>query len=208
MLNRKGIIFVVSAPSGTGKTTICRRVIEEIDNIRFSVSYTTRPIRKGEIDGRDYYFVNKEKFEELISRGFFVEWANVYGYYYGTPWSELEKAEREGYDILLEIDVQGGVKIKEVFPGSVMIFIVPPSLGVLEERLRKRGRDSEDEIKKRLSIARQELGYLKYYDYVVENNILEDAVSNVKIIIGAERLRRFRLYDYYAEKFHLEEKDG
>ena len=206
MWSRKGIIFVISAPSGAGKTTICKRVLEEVENIRFSISYTTRGIRKGEVHGRDYYFVSKEEFRKLADKGFFVEWAEVYGNYYGTPWSELERAEKEGYDLLLEIDVQGGVKIKDVFPSAVMIFVVPPSLEVLEERLRRRGRDSEEEIQRRLQVARKELEYMRIYDYIVENEDLDEAVEKVKCIIESERRRRDRILGKYLEIFKLEDR--
>ncbi len=204
MWSRKGIIYVVSAPSGTGKTTICRMVLEEVDNIRFSVSYTTRSKRKGEVDGVDYYFVSRERFKELIEQDHFVEWAEVYGNYYGTPWSELKKAEEEGYDLLLEIDVQGGARIKEAFPDAVMIFLVPPSLEELERRLKSRGRDSEEEIRRRLDVARREFQFMDRYDYIVENRELREAVERVKCIIEAERHKRSRIGDRYREIFNLE----
>ena len=207
MLNRKGIVFVISAPSGTGKTTICRRIVKEVEDIKFSVSYTTRKKKKDEIEGVDYYFVSKAKFERLIGEGFFVEWANVYGNYYGTPWSELERTRKEGFDLLLEIDVQGGVKVKEVFPSSVLIFVVPPSISTLEERLLRRGRDSREEIKKRLTIAMEEMRYIDGYDYIIENDNLEEAVKNVRCIITSERRKRERVIDSYLRRFGIGKKN-
>ncbi len=205
MWSRRGIIFVISAPSGTGKTTICKHILEDVSNIRFSISYTTRSKRKGEIEGKDYYFVDRKKFIELAENNFFVEWAEVYGNFYGTPWSELSKAEKEGYDLLLEIDVQGGINIKKEFPSAVLIFVMPPSLDSLAERLKKRGRDSEEEINKRLKVAKSEMAFLKEYDYVVENIELHKAVRDIKCIIEAERLRKDRVAGKYIKDLDLEE---
>ncbi len=200
MLNRKGIVFVISAPSGTGKTTICKAIVKEVENIRFSISYTTRERKKGEIDGVDYYFVSRERFRELIDENFFVEWAEVYGNLYGTPWSELERAREEGVDLLLEIDVQGGKNVKSVFPDSVLIFIVPPSLEELRKRLEARGRDSDEEIERRIRLAKSEMEFMNFYDYIVENDKIENAIQKVKCIIDAERVKRERVAEHYLEK--------
>lgn len=187
----KGIVFVVSAPSGTGKTTLIRELLKEAEGLTFSVSYTTRKPRTGEVEGRDYHFVSREEFLQMAAEGRFLEWAEVHGDLYGTPMESLDPPE--GTDMILDVDPQGAKKIKELKGDAVSIFIVPPSLEELERRLRQRGRDSEEAIRKRLQDAREELAQIPLYDYIVVNDRFEKALRNLCSIVFAERCRRERL---------------
>ncbi len=193
MKKEKGLLVVISAPSGTGKTTLCHMLLEEFENMEFSVSYTTRIPREGEINGRDYFFVDRETFERMIEEGDFLEWAEVYGNLYGTSKSQVIKAIESGKDVLLDIDVQGALQVKNNFPEAVLIFILPPSLKELEKRLRKRGTDSGEAIERRLRIAREEIRKSIYYDYLVVNDVLEVAFNKLKSIITAEKCRTERV---------------
>ncbi len=194
----EGIIFVISGPSGSGKTSVVKRVLQEEKGLVFSVSHTTRPPRPGEVDGRDYYFISEEQFKEMVEKGEFIEWACVYGRYYGTSRRELEQ-KRKGHDVLLDIDVQGAESIKKLFPDSVRIFLLPPSFQELERRLRQRGDTSEEEIKRRLKIAKQEIARHHLFNYIVVNDDLQRCVQSVLCIIRAERLRRERMEDKVKE---------
>ena len=193
MEKMKGLLIVISAPSGTGKTTLCHMLLEEFSNMEFSISYTTRKPRLGELNGRDYFFVDRRTFEKMIEEGDFLEWAEVYGNLYGTSKSQVLKALEEGKDILLDIDTQGALQVKKNFPEAVLIFILPPSLKELERRLRKRGTDDEETIRKRLQIARKEIGKALEYDYLVVNDILEVAFERLRSIITAEKCKTDRL---------------
>jgi len=193
MERQKGLLIVISAPSGTGKTTLCHMLLEEFPNMEFSISYTTRKPRPGELNGRDYFFVDRKTFERMIEEGDFLEWAEVYGNLYGTSKSQVLKALKEGKDILLDIDTQGALQVKKNFPEAVLIFILPPSLKELERRLKKRGTDDEETIKKRLQIAREEIRKALEYDYIVVNDILEVAFERLRFIITAEKCRTDRL---------------
>ena len=193
MERQKGLLIVISAPSGTGKTTLCHMLLEEFPNMEFSISYTTRKPRPGELNGRDYFFVDRKTFERMIEEGDFLEWAEVYGNLYGTSKSQVLKALEEGKDILLDIDTQGALQVKKNFPEAVLIFILPPSLKELERRLKKRGTDDEETIKKRLQIAREEIRKALEYDYIVVNDILEVAFERLRSIITAEKCRTDRL---------------
>jgi guanylate kinase len=189
---RKGLVIVISAPSGTGKTTVCKYLLENMPNLEFSVSYTTRPKREGEIDGIDYHFVDKKKFLKMVKEKKFVEWAVVYDNYYGTPKKELEKTINSGTDILLDIDVQGGKNIRKFFPNGIYIFLLPPSWTALKKRLINRGKDSISQISLRLKNAQKELKYMKYYDYFVVNDNLNQTFKIIESIITAEKHRRER----------------
>jgi len=200
MLNRlKGLLIVISAPSGTGKTTLSHMLLREFPNMEFSVSYTTRKPRNGEINGRDYWFVDRETFEKMIEEGNFLEWAEVYGHLYGTSKSQVIKALSEGKDVLLDIDTQGALNVKKNFPEAVLIFILPPSLRELKRRLESRGTDDEETIKKRLKIAREEIRRAPLYDYVVVNDVLEIAFDNLRSIIKAEKCRAERLKGQFSK---------
>ena len=185
-----GILVVVSAPSGCGKDTIVNEVVKSNpDKYHISISKTTRPMREGEIEGINYYFVSKDEFEKDISDGEILEYTVYNDYYYGTPVSEVKSNLEKGKIVILIIEVEGGGNIKKLFPDACKIFIIPPSFEILERRLRNRGTDSEDRIIKRLTTARSEIMRVDEYDYVVENDVLSDAVSDVIAIIKAEKLK-------------------
>ncbi|HEY2987199.1 MAG TPA: guanylate kinase [Candidatus Binatia bacterium] len=190
---RQGVIFILSAPSGAGKTTLVKRLLKLFPDITLSVSYTTRARRPGEIAGRDYHFVSAKRFAAVKARGGFAEWARVHGYSYGTPRAPLERTVGRGSDVLLDIDVQGARKIKRQYPGAVSIFVLPPSWRELEHRLAGRGTDRKETIRRRLENARREIREIMRYDYVVVNRELGRAVEGVKAIVAAERLRVSRL---------------
>ncbi|OQX53021.1 MAG: guanylate kinase [Candidatus Cloacimonas sp. 4484_209] len=168
----KGVPIVVSAPSGAGKTTICKLIAEKYDNVLYSVSATTRPPRDSETDGIDYFFLSRKKFERWIREGRFVEWAKVHGHYYGTPRELFEENLRKGYNVIMDIDVQGGSDIKKMYPEGIYIFLLTKNVNVLRERLSGRKTDSPSSIKKRLENARVELGYSNRYNYIVINDKL------------------------------------
>jgi guanylate kinase len=186
-------VFIISAPSGSGKSTLTHRLVNEIPNIRFSISYTTRPPRGQEQHGKDYFFVTPEDFESRIANGEFLEYAKVFDNYYGTHIGELESAAAEGVDLILDIDVQGARQLKEKSPAAVSIFILPPSRQVLEERLRARSQDSEPVIERRLRDAAEEIRNYSQYDYVLVNREVEASVETLKSIVKATRSRRERM---------------
>lgn len=184
MTSSKGHLFIISAPSGAGKTTLCRAVRDEITELKYSVSHTTRLPRKGEIHGVDYFFIKKETFIEGIENGKWAEWAMVHDNYYGTSSRYLSKTLDAGDNILLDIDVQGAKQILKVFPAAITIFIMPPSLSVLKQRLEKRGTDSPEVIEKRLKNAVQEINSRDIYQYVVINDDLKQAIAEIKAIFN------------------------
>ncbi len=185
---RRGIPFVVSAPSGTGKTTLCRKTVERDPRIEFSISHTTRPMRPGEQDGVDYHFVGERAFLDLVDDRGFVEFAEYGGNMYGTSWAAIDEPLGRGHDVLLEIEVQGAGQIRDRRDDARLIFLVPPSLESLEARLRGRGTDAAKVIDRRLALARSELEAVERFDYVVVNDDLEIATSRVAEIISAERV--------------------
>ena len=180
----KGRLFVISGPSGTGKGTICKELIKD-DKIRLSVSMTTRKPREGEVHGVSYYFATKEEFLQKIDAGGFLEYAEVFGNYYGTPKMEVLELLDKGMDVLLEIDVQGALQIKDVYPEAVLVFILPPSMEELRARLTGRATETQDVVERRLGEAAKEISYVKQYDYAVINDDLEEAIDNVKMVIKA-----------------------
>ncbi len=173
----KGKLFIVSAPSGAGKTTLCNALRKRFPALAYSVSHTTRAPRKNETDGQDYFFISKERFEEKIKQGKWAEWAQVHGNYYGTCAAQLRELLAAGRHILLDIDVAGATQIKALFPLSIAVFIMPPSIEDLEQRLRSRGTDSDEEIRKRIAHAHREIAGRDFYDHVVVNDRLEDAIE-------------------------------
>ncbi len=183
---RKGLLVVVSGPSGAGKGTICQALLEKTP-LAYSVSATTRKPRAGEVDGESYYFLSVEAFEEMIEKDELLEWAKVYDNYYGTPLKKVEEKLAAGEDILLEIDTQGAMKVREKFPEGVYIFILPPSLAELERRIRGRDTETEDVLQKRLAAAIDEIEAGKCYKYVVTNDEVDGAVDAVCAILAAER---------------------
>ena len=185
-----GNIFIISAASGTGKTTLVSRLTHHYDTIRVAVSHTTRPPREGEQHGKQYYFVSPEKFMQLVGDGVFLEHGQVFGNYYGTSMLEVRELINKGVDVILEIDVQGATQIRQALPNAISIFILPPSLAVLEERLRKRKTDSEDVIVRRLNEARHEIQQAIEFDYIVVNNYLVETENHLLSIIRSQRFRQ------------------
>jgi len=184
--------MVVSAPSGTGKTSICRSLLREFPTLKFSVSYTTREPRKGEVEGRDYHFVTRAVFQEKIRAGEFAEWAENYGHLYGTSRVVIEETRRQGGDILLDVEPRGARAIKESYPEGVFVFVLPPDLEELHKRLWKRGDGDEEMRRRRFLKAEDEIKEVFWYDYVVVNDRLEEAIARVKAIYLAEKCRRER----------------
>lgn len=193
MIRRRGALFVVSAPSGAGKTTLCREARHLLPDLAYSVSYTTRPPRPGEIAGTDFHFVSEAAFETFREQGAFAEWASVHGNLYGTRASVLEAALAEGRDILLDIDTQGAAQLRRRYPEAVLVFITAPSMAELEQRLRERRSDAAGEITRRLDRAREEVKLWRQYDYLIVNRDVKDAVEQLTAIIVAERSRATRL---------------
>mgnify|MGYP003790904429 CR=1 FL=1 len=187
-----GLLVVISGPSGAGKGTICKKLLTEMDYLKVSVSATTRKPRKGEIEGTSYYFIKEEEFINRIEHNEFLEHAKVYGNYYGTPKEEVFKQLKSGNDIILEIDIQGALQVKKNYPMGVFIFILPPSLTELKNRIEGRGTDSKEVILKRMESAYEELNYAFQYDYVVLNDHIDVATEKIKHIIHAEKNRAIR----------------
>jgi guanylate kinase len=193
MMGNEGLLYIVSAPSGTGKTTLLRRVMDYFPDITFSISYTTRPPRPGDRDGRDYHFISPQRFQQMVKEKAFAEWAEVLGNRYGTPLDSIREIRSQGIDLILDIDSQGARQIKERFNGGVFIFILPPSLEALKRRLKARGVDEQEVIQFRVAKARDEMKQAVWYNYVVINDNIEEAVEQLKSIIIAERCRRERV---------------
>jgi guanylate kinase len=188
-------VFIISAPSGSGKSTLVARLLASVPGLMFSISYTTRQPRGHEVDGKDYCFVTREAFEAMLARNEFLEWAEVFGNYYGTHRNILEKARAEGKDLVLDIDVQGARQLKCQIPEAVTIFILAPSRQVLEERLRARSEDAECVIERRLRDAAAEIGNYNQYDYIVINRDLAESDAVLSAIVRAERVRTNRIED-------------
>ena len=186
-------VFIISAPSGSGKSTLTRELVERVPALRFSVSYTTRPPRGNERNGREYYFISREEFEGRAARGEFLEHAEVFGNYYGTHSSELDRAAAEGVDLVLDIDVQGARQLKGRIPPAVSIFILAPSRQILEQRLRTRSQDSDEVIARRLRDAAEEIRNYTRYDYVLVNRVVKSSVDTLVSIVEATRSRRDRM---------------
>ena len=190
----KGVLLVVSGPSGAGKGTICQMLREQLPDLGYSISVTTRQPRVGEVNGQSYFFKTVPEVQEMIAKGELLEYAEVYGNYYGTPRKYVMDLLQSGHDVLLEIDIQGALQIKERFPEGVFVFIVPPSLDELSARIYKRGTDSEEVIKRRMASAASELTYAAKYDYIIVNDIATKAANKVLTIMEAERYRVARTY--------------
>jgi guanylate kinase len=187
---RAGNLFVVVAPSGAGKTTLVTELLKREPNIKLSMSYTTRAPREGEVDGVDYYFVTRDKFEKMIAAGEFLEYANVYGNYYGTSRRWIEQELAGDHDVLLEIDWQGAKQLRSLFPHMVGIFILPPSLAELRKRLESRGKDSAEAIQRRMASAREEISHVLEFEYIIVNERFEAALSDLISIVHATRVSR------------------
>lgn len=198
-LGGRGILYIVSAPSGAGKTTLCNQIVISVAGIWHSVSYTTRGSRPGEEHGREYFFVDERAFQDMVERKEFVEYAHVHGHWYGTPRKPLLDKMEEGVDVLLEIDVQGALQIKKAFKDAVSIFILPPSLDSLRTRLLNRGSDSQEEIARRLKKVKEEIWCFREYDYIVCNDDLSRSLHELQSIFLAERLRTNRVDQQWVE---------
>jgi len=195
MSNERGLLFIVSAPSGAGKTTLVERLVEQTPHLRMSRSYTSRPARSGETDGVDYNFVSRDRFEAMMAAGEFLEWAPIYGHFYGTREADTEKMLAAGDDVVLVIDVQGARKVRASGAAITTVFLMPPSQDVLEQRLRGRSKDSEADIQRRLQVARDEVAAFSEYDFVVVNDEVSAAVDRLRSIVIAERARLQRMQD-------------
>ncbi|MBI3048791.1 MAG: guanylate kinase [Acidobacteria bacterium] len=187
--SRRGLLFIVSAPSGTGKTTLVERLVQVVPNLKMSRSYTSRPARAGEQDGVDYNFISRDRFDAMARDGAFLEWAAVFGHCYGTSAADTDALLAAGHDVVLVIDVQGARQVRSRGIETVGIFVLPPSAEILEQRLRGRSKDSEDQIRRRLDVACREVHEFSQYEYLVINDDLESAVGRMAAIVEAERAR-------------------
>ncbi|WP_216828041.1 guanylate kinase [Alkalihalobacterium elongatum] len=204
MKKEKGLLIVLSGPAGVGKGTVCSALRQENTDIQYSVSATTRSPREGEVDGVNYFFKSREEFEGMIKNDDLLEWAEYVGNYYGTPIDYVRKTIDEGNDIILEIEVQGALKVKERLPEGVFIFLMPPSLAELRKRIEGRGTETVDVIDKRMTVAKEEIDMMKKYDYVVENDEVQSAVDRIKAIVTAEHCKRERLIEKYKQLVEVE----
>ena len=192
-LPRRGLMFILSSPSGAGKTTIARKLLAAEDNLAMSVSVTTRPMRDGEVNGRDYFFVDRPKFDAMVEQGAFLEWAEVFGNCYGTPLAHIAEGLDQGRDVLFDVDWQGAQQLSQRAKADVVsVFLLPPSIAELEGRLRSRGTDSDEVIAGRMSRAAAEISHWAEYDYVLVNEEMDKCLTKVRTIVAAERLKRAR----------------
>jgi guanylate kinase len=206
--SKQGQLFIVSAPSGAGKTSLCKSVMKEVKNLKTSVSYTTRSCRQGEVDGVDYYFVDREHFRTMIENNEFLEYAEVHGNLYGTARSQLMSLQKQGFDILLDIDAQGAMQLKKKYKEGVYIYILPPSFEVLKSRLEERNSDSPEEISRRLKKAREEIWNYREYYYLIINDDFDRALESLKSIILSERIKMKRMNFSWIEETFIKVKEG
>lgn len=200
MPERRGILYIVSAPSGAGKTTLCKQIVASIPGVWHSISMTTRKPRPGEEHGREYFFIEEQLFHDMVARAEFLEHAHVYNHWYGTPRSPLIDKIEQGIDVLLEIDVQGALQIKKQFVDAVSIFILPPSMDTLRARLQGRASDSQEEILRRLQKVKDEVWCVREYSYIVRNDDLAQSIRELQSIFQAERLRTQRIDMQWLER--------
>jgi guanylate kinase len=205
---REGLVFIISAPSGAGKTTLLKEVMRVLPRLQFSVSYTTRSPRTGEQEGKDYHFVSPAVFQKMVEKDGFLEWAEVLGNLYGTARKELKTSASEGVDLILDVDTQGAKKVIEKVDHAVLIYILPPSLRSLRERLVKRGLDSPEMIEFRLANAKKDMEEARWYHYVIVNEKLEDTVEKLRAIMIAERCKKEKDIVLEESKNHWEEQHG
>jgi len=202
-MKREGVLYVISAPSGAGKTTLCKEIIDIFPNLRHSVSYTTRPPRTGEVHGRDYFFVGTEDFSRMVEAGEFAEWAEVHGNLYGTSLATLKECRSQGIDLILDIDCQGARQLKGRFEGGVYIFVLPPSIAELRRRLDTRSSDTEEVIERRINNAAGEIKEARWYDYIIVNDRFSEAVEQLKSVLIAEQCRAIRLIQGLSATFEI-----
>lgn len=204
-VKERGLLIVLSGPSGVGKGTVRKALFSQPDiQLQYSISVTTRKPREGEVDGVDYFFKTREQFEQMIRQNELLEWAEYVGNYYGTPIEYVEKTLQEGKDVFLEIEVQGAMQVRKVFPEALFIFLAPPSLSELRKRIEMRGTESEELIRDRLKAAKEELEMMDAYDYVVENDQVELACERIRAIVMAEHCRRERVAQRYKKMLEVE----
>jgi guanylate kinase len=192
---QEGLLVVVSGPSGSGKGTILNLLMKQNDKVRSSISATTRKPREGEADGVNYFFKSVDEFQEMIKKQELIEWVEYCNNYYGTPKAYIENTKNQGFDVILEIEVEGAVNIKKKYPDCVLVFILPPSFDELKKRIENRGTENDKVIEQRLERAKKEIEYIKYYDYVIINDVLQDAVDNLNSILKSERFKFSRNAD-------------
>lgn len=202
-MKREGLIMIISAPSGAGKTTLCRKLLQRFPSMRESISYTTRQPRAGEIHGEDYFFVSRDEFQAMIAADAFAEWAEVHGNLYGTALSTLEEARRTGTDMVLDIDCQGALKLKERFEGGAYIFILPPSMAELRRRLENRSSDAQDVIERRIERAAGEIKEARWYDYIIINDRFEQAFEELCAVVLSHQRKTFRMMEQVAKLFDI-----
>ena len=204
MKKNSPLLLIVSSPSGAGKTTLCRRLLEEFDSIRFSISHTTRPARPEEVDGKDYNFVTDEQFDEMVEGDRFIEWAHVHASRYGTARAEIRAAAISEQDLVFDVDFQGARMIKEQYPNAVGIFVLPPSIEELQRRVRSRGTESNESLERRFKAALEEIRNAKKFDYHVVNDDLETAYTQIRSILIAERVKQHRTHHPALELLGVE----
>jgi guanylate kinase len=202
-MKREGMVLIISAPSGAGKTTLCRHLLEIFPAMQESISYTTRQPRQGEIHGVDYYFVTRDEFMKMVDQDAFAEWAEVHGNLYGTALSSLKEARTNGIDMLLDIDCQGAMKLKEQFEGGCYVFILPPSMEELRRRLDNRSSDAPDVIEKRIVRASEEIKEARWYDYIIINDSLEKALDELAAIVISNSRKTFRMMGHISKLFDI-----
>ncbi len=199
MVKQKGLLIVLSGPSGVGKGTVCSYLREKQDDIIYSVSATTRNPRSGETDAENYFFKTRQEFEQMIKEDQLLEWAEYVGNYYGTPRAFVEETLQQGKDVILEIEINGALQVKEKYGEGIFIFLMPPTLAELKNRIINRGTETAESILKRMNVAKNELQMMKHYDYLVMNDEVSKAVERIQSIIEAERLRKERILPYYEQ---------
>lgn len=202
-MRREGLIMIISAPSGAGKTTLCRELLKRFPAMQESISFTTRLPRPGEVDGQDYYFVSRGEFDRMVAADAFAEWAEVHGNLYGTALKTLEDARKNGINMVLDIDCQGALKLKEHLEGGVYIFILPPSMGELRRRLESRSSDAQEVIERRIVRAAAEIREARWYDYIIINDRIEQAFEELSAIVLSESRKSFRMLEQVAKLFDI-----